>query len=139
MLQNVRVTAFTVSELLWENQQGRREGGVKLPHTHTHTHTYTCTQARTHTHKPTKTHRVGLILLKIQNMMDIKEVFLQCFKCFLIKKTERLLAEQLKMRTCLKNNQEKNYINQLLGNSSKEKYTQPLQIIFGVQILLICN
>ena len=73
-------------------------------HTHAHTHTYTCTQARTHTHKHTKTHRLGLILLKIQNMMDIKGVFLQCFKCFLIKKTERLLAEQLKMRTCLKNN-----------------------------------
>ena len=28
MLQNVRVTAFTVSELLRENQQG---GGIKLP------------------------------------------------------------------------------------------------------------
>ena len=30
MLQNARVTAFTVSELLRENQQG--ELGVKLPH-----------------------------------------------------------------------------------------------------------
>ena len=29
--------AFTVSELLRENQQG----GLKLPHTHTHTHTHT--------------------------------------------------------------------------------------------------
>ena len=40
MLQNPRVAAFTVSELLRENQQG-----VKLPplppstHIHTHTHT----------------------------------------------------------------------------------------------------
>ena len=34
MLQNSRVTAFTVSKLLRENQQG--EGGeVKLPPTHT--------------------------------------------------------------------------------------------------------
>ena len=31
MQQNPTVTAFTVSELLRENQQG-----VKLPHTHTH-------------------------------------------------------------------------------------------------------
>ena len=32
MLQNSRVTAFTVSELLRENQQdGGRGGGVKLP------------------------------------------------------------------------------------------------------------
>ena len=42
MLQNPRVAAFTVSELLRENQQG-----VKLPplppstHIHTHTHTHT--------------------------------------------------------------------------------------------------
>ena len=38
ILQNSRVTAFTVSELLRENQY---EGEVKLPpppHTHTHTH-----------------------------------------------------------------------------------------------------
>ena len=37
MLQNARVTAFTVSKLLRENQQGE---GVKItppPHTHTHT------------------------------------------------------------------------------------------------------
>ena len=42
MLQNARVTAFTVSELLQENQKGGM--GVKLPpptHTHTHTHTHT--------------------------------------------------------------------------------------------------
>ena len=38
MLQNARVTAFTVSKLLRENQQGE---GVKItpPPTHTHTHT----------------------------------------------------------------------------------------------------
>ena len=37
MLQNARVTAFTVSKLLRENQQGE---GVKItppPYTHTHT------------------------------------------------------------------------------------------------------
>ena len=54
MLQNARVTTFTVSELLRENQQG---GGIKLPspppqtHTHTHTHTHT-PKKHTHTHKP---------------------------------------------------------------------------------------
>ena len=31
MLQNSRVTAFTVSDLLRENQQDGGEGGVKLP------------------------------------------------------------------------------------------------------------
>ena len=31
MLQNTRITAFTVSELLRENQQGGGGGGVKLP------------------------------------------------------------------------------------------------------------
>ena len=40
MLQNSRNTAFTVSELLRENQQGGGGGGVTPP-THTHTHTYT--------------------------------------------------------------------------------------------------
>ena len=37
MLQNARVTAFTVSKLLRENQQGE---GVKItpPPLHTHTH-----------------------------------------------------------------------------------------------------
>ena len=32
VLQNARVTAFTVSELLRENQEGRDRGWVKLPH-----------------------------------------------------------------------------------------------------------
>ena len=37
MLQNARVTAFTVSELLRENQQGWGGGGAGevTPHTHT--------------------------------------------------------------------------------------------------------
>ena len=38
MLQNARVTAFTVSELLRENQQGWGGGGGEgevTPHTHT--------------------------------------------------------------------------------------------------------
>ena len=49
MLQNARVTAFTVSELLRENQQG-----VKLPPppppTHTHKQTHTHTHTKTHIH-----------------------------------------------------------------------------------------
>ena len=36
MLQNARVTAFTVSDLLRENQQ---EGKIICTHTHAHTHT----------------------------------------------------------------------------------------------------
>ena len=44
MLQNVRVTACTVSELL-----------SSPPYTHTHTHTHTRARARAHTH--TRTHR----------------------------------------------------------------------------------
>ena len=38
MLQNARVTAFTVSDLLRENQQ---EGKIICTHTHAHTHTHT--------------------------------------------------------------------------------------------------
>ena len=37
MLQNARVTAFTVSDLLRENQQ---EGKIICTHTHAHTHTH---------------------------------------------------------------------------------------------------
>ena len=49
MLQNARVTALTVSELLRENQQAGKGGNYKItppPHTHTHTHTPTHTQIR---------------------------------------------------------------------------------------------
>ena len=49
MLQNARVTAFTISDLLRENQQ---EGKIISTHTHTHTHTHT-TQKHTHTHTHT--------------------------------------------------------------------------------------
>ena len=49
MLKNARITAFTVSEPLWENQQGDKI----TPPTHTHTH-------NTHTHTHTHTHRLGL-------------------------------------------------------------------------------
>ena len=41
MQKNARVTAFTVSELLSENQQGEGEKLPPSPHTHTHTHTHT--------------------------------------------------------------------------------------------------
>ena len=51
------------------------------------------------------------ILLKIKNMMDIKEVLLLWFKNFLIK---RLLVEQLNLRQI--NNLQMNFINQLLEN-----------------------
>ena len=54
-----------------------------------------------------------LILLKIRNMMDIKEVFLQWFINFLIKK---LLVVLLKVKLCQANNMVKSYINQLLEN-----------------------
>ena len=36
-------------------------------------------------------------------------------------------------------NWQKNYTNQLLENSRKEKQTQLLQTIFGVQMWQICN
>ena len=60
------------------------------------------------------------ILLRIQNTMDIKRVLLQWFVNFLIKK---LQVEQLKMKVFLIKNYLKNYLNQLLENSGKEKYT----------------
>ena len=45
MLQNARVTALTVSELLRENQQAGKGGNYKItpppPHTHTHTRPHT--------------------------------------------------------------------------------------------------
>ena len=50
--------------------------------------------------------------------MDIKRVLLQWVTNFLIK---RLLLEQFRMRTCLIKNKQKNYTNQLLENSKKEK------------------
>ena len=50
MLQNAKVTAFTVSELLMKTQQGRGGGGGKITHTDTHKHT----QAHTHTHTHTQ-------------------------------------------------------------------------------------
>ena len=45
MLQNARVTAFIVSDLLRENQQGGEI--TPPPHTHTQTHTHTHTHAYT--------------------------------------------------------------------------------------------
>ena len=42
MMQNSRDTAFTVSELLRENQQGDYPSHTQTQtHTHTHTHTHT--------------------------------------------------------------------------------------------------
>ena len=65
-----------------------------------------------------------LILLKIQNMMDIKEVLLQWFKNFLIKSP--LLVMVLKMKICQTKNYLKNYKNQLLENLKSEKCTHLL-------------
>ena len=57
-----------------------------------------------------------LILLKIKNMMDIKEVLLQCF-------INKLLVKVLQMKTFLIKNCWKNYTSQLLENLIKGKYT----------------
>ena len=54
-------------------------------------------------------------------MMDINLDLLQWFINFLRK---RLQAEQLKTKIFLIKNQLKNYANQLLKNSKKEKYNQ---------------
>ena len=54
-------------------------------------------------------------------MMDINLDLLQWFINFLIK---RLQAEQLKTKIFLIKNELKNYSNQLLKNSKKEKYNQ---------------
>ena len=49
MLQNAKVTAFTVSELLMKTQQGGGGEEVKL-YTQTHTSTHRHTHTHTHTH-----------------------------------------------------------------------------------------
>ena len=51
MLQNAKVTAFTVSELLMKTQQGRGGGGEVKLHTQTHTSTHRHTHTHTHTHR----------------------------------------------------------------------------------------
>ena len=53
MLQNAKVTAFTVSELLMKTQQGEGGGG-KITHTDTHKHTQAHTLTHTHTHTHTE-------------------------------------------------------------------------------------
>ena len=60
----------------------------------------------------------ALNMLKIENMMDIKEVLLQWFINFLIK---RFLPAVLKMRIFLVNNWHQNYTKQLLESLIKEK------------------
>ena len=65
-------------------------------------------------------------------MMDINLDLLQWFINFLIK---RLQAEQLKTKIFLIKNQLKNYANQLLKNSKKEKYNHLLQAMFWMLIL----
>ena len=60
-----------------------------------------------------------LILLKIQNKMDIKKVWLQWFISFSIKNLKVVL---LKMKQCKIENSLKNYTNKLLENLKNEKY-----------------
>ena len=72
-----------------------------------------------------------LILLKSQNIMDINMDLLQCSISFLIKNLLRLpinllLVVVLKMRIFQTKNELNNYINQLLENSRKEKYSHLL-------------
>ena len=59
MLQNARVTAFTISDLLRENQQ---EGKIISTHTHKDTHTH---NTNTHTHTHTHTHTQIRVKLSI--------------------------------------------------------------------------
>ena len=59
MLQNARVTAFTISDLLRENQQ---EGKIISTHTHKDTHTH---NTNTHTHTHTHTHSHTQIRVKL--------------------------------------------------------------------------
>ena len=73
-----------------------------------------------------------LILLKIQNMTDIFQWFLNFLR-------KILLAKVLKIKLCQTGNYQKNYTNQLLENLKNEKYAHLLKITFGVLILLICN
>ena len=69
-----------------------------------------------------------LILLKIRNMMGMKEALLQWSINILIKNLQVVL---LKKKLCRTKNQLNNYTHQLLENLKNEKYTHLLQIIFG--------
>ena len=82
-----------------------------------------------------------LILLKIPNRIKINADLLQWTVIFLIKKTSGG-ATTLANKSAVKNenlSNKKNYTNQLLKNSRKEKYAHLLKTIFVVLILLICN
>ena len=52
---------------------------------------------------------------------------------------KKLLLEQLKMKSYLIKNQQKNYTNQLLEYLKNEEYTHLFYTIFGVLKQLICN
>ena len=79
-----------------------------------------------------------LILLKIKNMMDIREGLLQCFTEFSIKNLLRLqnllLTQEQELIPILKKNNQKNYTSQLLANVKKVKYTHPLKATYGIII-----
>ena len=68
----------------------------------------------------------AFILLKIQNMMDIKEILLLWFINFLIKNPEVVV---LKLKLNKMSNQLKNYANQLLKNLKSGKYIHHLKTI----------
>ena len=84
-----------------------------------------------------------LILLKVQNMMNIKKVFLQWSRNFLIKSLLVMLLQVplqkpqlreinllLKVKLHQTNNLLKNYASQLLGNLKNIKYTHLLKTLF---------
>ena len=77
-----------------------------------------------------------LIILKIQNVMDIKEVLLLWFMNFLIKSPQVVV---LKTNLNKMNKYLKNHTHQLLENFKNEKYINLLKTIFGVLIFQICN
>ena len=65
------------------------------------------------------------IQLKVQNMMDIKQVFLQQLANILIENLLGLILQVvfLKLRLCKTKNYLNNYANQLLENLKDKKYT----------------
>ena len=89
-----------------------------------------------------------LILLKVQNMMNIKKVFLQWSRYFLIKSLLVMLLQVplqkpqlreinllLKVKLYQTNDLLKNYTSQLLGNLKNVKYTHLLKTFWGASKL----
>ena len=64
-------------------------------------------------------------------MTNIKEILLLWFLIFLIKSLKVVV---LTMKLKKINNQQRNYINQLLKNSKEEKYVHHMKKIFGADL-----